>query len=80
MEPLLLRVSEAAELLGISRSTCYEMLGAKQLPYIRIRERIRIPRADLIQWIGEQKQAAQAGEHGAATEEGARNGQSRIPR
>ena len=34
--PLLLRVAEAARLLGVSRSTMYELIGSGQVPVGRI--------------------------------------------
>ncbi len=63
---LLLRVHEAGEALGISRSKTYEMIAAGELPYIRIRDSIRVPLADLQRWIEQQKEAARLGSDGAA--------------
>jgi excisionase family DNA binding protein len=34
--PLLLRVGEAARLLGVSRSTMYQLVGSGQVPVVRI--------------------------------------------
>jgi excisionase family DNA binding protein len=43
---LFLRVSEAARLLSVSRSTCYDMLNRGLLPGAKITEKSwRIPRA-----------------------------------
>ena len=58
IERLLYRVSEAAEAMGISRSKAYEMIAAGELPYVRIRDSIRVPRADLERWIEERKVAS----------------------
>ena len=66
MERLLLRVSEAAEMLGISRTKCYEMIAAFELPVIRVVEFTRVPLADLQAWIEEQKEAARPCRHGVA--------------
>jgi excisionase family DNA binding protein len=42
-----LTVEEAAELLGLSRSTAYDAVRTGDLPSIRIGRRILIPRARL---------------------------------
>ena len=77
---LLLRVPETAEALGISRSKAYEMIAAGELPSIRVRDSIRVPYDDLLAWITDKKEAARAGELGAAFLGGVRNEQSRVPR
>ena len=51
MERLLLRVSEAAVLLGIGRSKAYELVKAGQLPVVRIDRSVRIPLAALQTWV-----------------------------
>lgn len=51
MEKLLLRPSEAADLLGISRSKVYALLADKQLPGIRFGKVIRIPAEALRRWV-----------------------------
>lgn len=56
-EPLLLRVNQAAELLGISRSHCYELISSGKLPTIRLGASVRVPRAWLTRFIEEQTQA-----------------------
>lgn len=53
-EPLLLRVNQAAELLGISRSHCYELIQSGKLPTIRLGGSVRIPRAWLMQFVEEE--------------------------
>ena len=52
-ERLLLRVEEAATLLGVSRTTMYAMVSAQKLPIVRIGRSVRIPREALLQWIQE---------------------------
>jgi excisionase family DNA binding protein len=47
-EPLLLRVKEAADLLGISGSKCYELISEGRLPVIRLNRTIRINREALV--------------------------------
>lgn len=46
-ERLVLTVSEAAKLLGLSRGSAYEAVRMKQVPAIRIGRRILVPRAAL---------------------------------
>ena len=50
-EHLLLRVTEAAALLGIGRSKLYELLAAGELPIVRIGRSVRVPAAALEQWV-----------------------------
>jgi excisionase family DNA binding protein len=57
MDKLLLRPTEAAELIGIGRSKVYELLAQRELPSIRIGASIRIPVDQLRAWI-ERKAAA----------------------
>lgn len=54
VEPLLVRVEEAARLLSLSRSTIYEMLDAGELPSIRRGTARRIPTAALREWVARQ--------------------------
>lgn len=53
-EPLLLRATEVARLLGLSRSKVYQMMSEGTLPIIRIDRAIRVPREALIKWIRKQ--------------------------
>lgn len=50
-QPLLLRIDEAARLLGLGRSTVYEMLYKAELPYVKYGSARRIPYAALQAWI-----------------------------
>jgi excisionase family DNA binding protein len=54
MDIELLRVSEAAALLGIGRTKCYELVAAARIPVIRIDGVVRIPKAALLAWIADQ--------------------------
>lgn len=57
-EKLLLRVREAAELLGVSRSHLYELIQAGRVPVVRLGASVRVPRvwlerlvaAEIEQW------------------------------
>ena len=57
IEPLLVRVEEAARLLSLSRSTIYEMLDRGELPSIRCGAARRIPLAALRTWVEQQTEA-----------------------
>ena len=46
-EPLFVKVKEAAQLLGISRSKAYELVYKGEIPHIRIGASIRVPLAAL---------------------------------
>lgn len=50
--PLLLTVSEAAELLGMSRRSCYRAVEADALPTMKVGRRILIPTARLLSQLG----------------------------
>jgi excisionase family DNA binding protein len=54
LEPLLVRVEEAARILSLSRSTIYEMMDAGELPSVRRGSARRIPVAALREWVARQ--------------------------
>jgi excisionase family DNA binding protein len=54
VEPLLVRVEEAARMLSLSRSTIYEMMDAGELPSVRRGTARRIPVAALRAWVDQQ--------------------------
>ena len=43
MEPLLLRVYEAAEAIGMGRSKAYELVASGVLPSVRVGRSLRVP-------------------------------------
>jgi excisionase family DNA binding protein len=51
MDRLLLRPVEAADMIGIGRSKVYALLASGELPSIRIGCRVRVPVAELRNWI-----------------------------
>jgi excisionase family DNA binding protein len=53
-EPWLLRVEDVAELLGVSRSSVYNLMNTNQLPSIRIAGCRRIPMEQLREWVVQQ--------------------------
>ncbi len=50
--PLTLTVEQAATVLGIGRSTAYELVRTGDLKCIHLRRRIVIPVAHLAEWLG----------------------------
>jgi excisionase family DNA binding protein len=54
--PLTLTVEQAGRLLGIGRSTAYEIVASGDLPSIRLRRRIVVPTAQLAERLGVDKE------------------------
>ena len=54
--PLLLSVRRTAELLSISRSQCYELVGAGRIPSVRLGKSIRVPADELKRFVGSLEQ------------------------
>ena len=53
MDVRLLRATEVAEVLGVSRATAYSLMAAGILPTVRIGRSVRCPDADLKRWVAE---------------------------
>jgi excisionase family DNA binding protein len=51
---LLLKPTEAAEELRISRPQVYRLIAAGDLPTVKVGKSNRIPREGLVQWIANQ--------------------------
>lgn len=51
IEPLLVKVEEAARILCLSRSTIYELMDSGELPSVRHSAARRIPVAALRAWV-----------------------------
>jgi excisionase family DNA binding protein len=49
--PLLLRINEAARLLGFSRATLYKMIDRKDITVVKYNTTSRVPAAELTRWI-----------------------------
>ena len=58
MDKLLLRVPEAAEMAGISRSVAYQLLASGAWPKVIVGSSIRVPVAGLKEWV--ERETAQA--------------------
>jgi excisionase family DNA binding protein len=54
MEQLLLRVAEAGEVLGISRSLTYQLIRDGELPFVLVGKSKRVPVVGLQKWIKRQ--------------------------
>ncbi len=52
--PYMLRVPEVAEVLGISRSGCYNLVKSAGFPALRIGKRLLVPRDALEHWVDDQ--------------------------
>ncbi len=52
--PLMLSVSQVAKVLGISRTSTYDLVKKKDFPSITIGSRIVVPKEELILWIKNQ--------------------------
>ena len=52
-EPLTISMEDAARLLGISRGLAYEAARRGELPTIRLGRRLLVPRARLLELVGE---------------------------
>ncbi|HEV2071958.1 MAG TPA: helix-turn-helix domain-containing protein [Acidimicrobiales bacterium] len=49
---LTITVEEAAALIGVSRSTAYDLVATHELPTVRLRRRILVPVASLADLLG----------------------------
>lgn len=56
-QPLTITVEEAAQVLGVGRSTAYELVRAGDLACIRLRRRIVVPVAHLAESLGVDSEA-----------------------
>ena len=61
-EALLLKPNDAAKMLGIGRSKLYSLIGAGELPVVRIGRCVRIPRVELERWVAVQLESNNAKE------------------
>jgi excisionase family DNA binding protein len=58
--PLLLRVSEVSQILGLSRSAVYGLILSGSLASVKIGRSRRIPRDEVERWVTEQVQVQHA--------------------
>lgn len=64
MERLLLRPGEVAEMTGVGKSKCYELIATGEIPSVRIGRSVRVPSDALRRWINE-LQGSNATDHPA---------------
>jgi excisionase family DNA binding protein len=50
VDKLLVRPAEAAEVLGVGRSTIYALIANDQIPAVRVGRSLRVPMAALRAW------------------------------
>ena len=74
-ECLLLRPTEAAELLGVGRARLYELISARAIVVVRVGRRNRISVRALHDWIDRQEREAESTEKPVAHEFQAAAGQ-----
>jgi excisionase family DNA binding protein len=60
-EPLVMSVEEAAELLGLSRGAAYQGVRSGDIPALRVGRRWLVPRARLLELLGEPQEMREAG-------------------
>ncbi|HTT88937.1 MAG TPA: helix-turn-helix domain-containing protein [Acidimicrobiales bacterium] len=63
---LVVTVTEAAEMLGISRSLAYELARTGQLPSLRLGRRLVVPRAALVSLLERPSSSASVTEESGA--------------
>jgi excisionase family DNA binding protein len=54
MERMLLKPTEAAEVIGLGRSKTYELISKGLIPSVRIGKSVRVPVAALRNWVEQQ--------------------------
>lgn len=54
--PLMLSVQELSVVLGVSRTSAYELTKEKGFPSVKVRGRIVIPKEQFIKWIASQSE------------------------
>lgn len=65
-QPLVIRIEEAAKLLGIGRDLAYRLARAGEIPSVRLGRRLVVPRKALELWLEEQDVSATSNRAGEA--------------
>ena len=55
MEKVALNIKEVSEVLGVSRTTVYELMHREDFPAFKIGARTLVPREKLIEWVNKQE-------------------------
>jgi excisionase family DNA binding protein len=64
MEKLLLKIPEAAEVVGLGQSKVYELIRRGEFPVIHIGRAARVPAEELRRWVDELAAEVNGGSHG----------------
>jgi len=59
MEPLLITVADAAEMLKISRTTLYDMIRYESFPVVRFGKLVRVNPKKMQEWLEQREQEAE---------------------
>ena len=51
--PLFLNAETVAKVLGVSPSSCYELMHEPDFPVLRVGSRMVVPKEQFIQWVEE---------------------------
>ena len=78
-QPLTITVERAADILGVGRSTAYELVRSGHLKCIRLRRRIVIPISHLAERLGVERENVWAVLDGFGEAEASRSGPSQHP-
>jgi len=65
---LLLRITEVAALLGLGRSTVYELVQRGELPVIHVGRAVRVPAAALERWVERRRVEAESDKDAGAAD------------
>ena len=61
MEKLTVSITEASQILGVSRPTVYRLMRREDFPALHIGRRVLISRSGLERWVEEQARGAAEG-------------------
>jgi excisionase family DNA binding protein len=53
--PDLLTVEEVAQMLRLTRKGVYSMVEARRIPFVRVSNRVRFLRCDVLRWLERQR-------------------------
>lgn len=56
--PLILKATDVARIMGVAKSTAYEMMRMNDFPAIIINSVVRVPRDDFFNWLETKKKGA----------------------
>ena len=59
--PLFLNTATVAKLLGVSQSSCYELMHEPGFPVLKIRSRMVVPKEQFIPWVDEHTGGGKSG-------------------